>query len=139
MIADSVLLSSHISLVCLNNIMQLLLLAFELFSSFFCFSCFTGFHMWFYNSLLYIWSLINQVVIPLHQLKAVNPSLSQSNTSEKYIQVISVDNHEFWFMGFLNYEGAINCLREASQTGHQQTVWELNSFWTRFLFDLGPG
>ncbi|PON84779.1 GRAM domain containing protein [Trema orientale] len=54
-----------------------------------------------------------KVVIPLHQLKAVNPSSSRSNTSEKYIQIISVDNHEFWFMGFLNYYGAVKCLQEA--------------------------
>ncbi|KAM1292021.1 hypothetical protein ACFX13_019374 [Malus domestica] len=54
-----------------------------------------------------------KVVIPLHQLKAVNPSSSRSNPAEKYIQVISVDNHEFWFMGFLNYDGAANCLQEA--------------------------
>lgn len=71
---------------------------------------------------LYLIYDFKQVVIPLHQLKAVNPSLSQSNTSEKYVQVISVDNHEFWFMGFLNYEGAVNCLQDALQAGRSQTV-----------------
>ncbi|XWS29579.1 hypothetical protein CRYUN_Cryun24cG0041000 [Craigia yunnanensis] len=54
-----------------------------------------------------------KVVIPLHQLKAVNPSTSRVKASEKYIQVISVDSHEFWFMGFLNYSGAVTCLQEA--------------------------
>ncbi|KAF4348925.1 hypothetical protein CsatB_023919 [Cannabis sativa] len=54
-----------------------------------------------------------KVVIPLHQLKAVNPSSSRSNNSEKYIQVISIDNHEFWFMGFLNYNGAVKVLQDA--------------------------
>ncbi|KAF8079627.1 hypothetical protein N665_1012s0002 [Sinapis alba] len=58
-----------------------------------------------------------KVVIPLHQLKAVNPSTSIVNPAEKYIQVISVDNHEFWFMGFLNYEGAVTSLQEALQAG----------------------
>ncbi|KAL6227691.1 hypothetical protein ACLB2K_001648 [Fragaria x ananassa] len=56
-----------------------------------------------------------KVVIPLHQLKAVNPSSSRSNPAEKYIQVISVDNHEFWFMGFLNYDAAVECLHGALQ------------------------
>ncbi|XVF17328.1 hypothetical protein REPUB_Repub10bG0111300 [Reevesia pubescens] len=56
-----------------------------------------------------------KVVIPLHQLQAVNPSTSRVNPSEKYIQVISVDSHEFWFMGFLNYGGAVRCLQEALQ------------------------
>ncbi|KAK4373615.1 hypothetical protein RND71_008999 [Anisodus tanguticus] len=57
----------------------------------------------------------NEVVIPLHQLKAINSSSSRTNPSEKYVQTISVDNHEFWFMGFLNYTGAVNSLQEALQ------------------------
>ncbi|KAI4339754.1 hypothetical protein MLD38_024662 [Melastoma candidum] len=48
-----------------------------------------------------------KVVIPLHHLKAVNPSTSRVNSAEKYIQVISVDNHEFWFMGFVQYDSAV--------------------------------
>ncbi|KAI8536381.1 hypothetical protein RHMOL_Rhmol10G0252600 [Rhododendron molle] len=54
-----------------------------------------------------------KVIIPLHQLKAVNPSISRAKPAEKYIQVISVDNHEFWFMSFLNYDSAVKCLRDA--------------------------
>ncbi|AAF89108.1 TEL1S.3 [Arabidopsis thaliana] len=42
-------------------------------------------------------------VIPLHQLKSVNPSTNTVNPAERYIQIISVDDHEFWFMCFLNY------------------------------------
>ncbi|XP_027076755.1 GLABRA2 expression modulator [Coffea eugenioides] len=63
-----------------------------------------------------------KVVIPLHQLKAVNPSSSRNNPSEKYIQIISVDNHEFWFMGFLNYDRAVKCLQEVLQTHQLQVV-----------------
>lgn len=63
-----------------------------------------------------------KVVMPLHQLKAANPSLSRANPSEKYIQVISVDNHEFWFMGFLKYDSAVKCLQEAMQAGGAQSV-----------------
>ncbi|KAA8530787.1 hypothetical protein F0562_005589 [Nyssa sinensis] len=63
-----------------------------------------------------------KVVIPLHQLKAVNPSSSGANHSEKYIQVISVDSHEFWYMGFLNYDGAVKCLQEALQAHDVQSV-----------------
>ncbi|KAE8659256.1 GEM-like protein 1 [Hibiscus syriacus] len=51
------------------------------------------------------------VVIPLHQLRAVNPSASKANPAEKYIQVISVDNHEFWFMGFVHYDNAVKNLQ----------------------------
>ncbi|OWM66216.1 GLABRA2 expression modulator-like [Punica granatum] len=63
-----------------------------------------------------------KVVIPLHQLKAVNPSSSRANPSEKYIQVISIDNHEFWFMGFLNYDSAASCLQDALQSPTVQSV-----------------
>ncbi|XVE83080.1 hypothetical protein DITRI_Ditri16bG0058300 [Diplodiscus trichospermus] len=63
-----------------------------------------------------------KVVIPLHQLNAVNPSTSRVNPSEKYIQVVSVDGLEFWFMGFLNYYGAVTCLQEALQLHSLQSV-----------------
>ncbi|KAK9069509.1 hypothetical protein SSX86_011413 [Deinandra increscens subsp. villosa] len=52
-----------------------------------------------------------KVVIPLLQLKAVHPSRSKSNSAEKYIQVISVDDHEFWFMGFVYYDSAVKNLQ----------------------------
>lgn len=54
-----------------------------------------------------------KVVLPVDQLKAVNPSISKINPAEKYIQIISVDNHEFWFMGFVNYDGAVKNLQGA--------------------------
>ncbi|KAJ8533202.1 hypothetical protein K7X08_016091 [Anisodus acutangulus] len=54
-----------------------------------------------------------KVVLPVHQLKAVNPSTNKVNPAEKYIQIISVDNHEFWFMGFVNYDSAVKNLQGA--------------------------
>ncbi|KAJ4830480.1 hypothetical protein Tsubulata_035733 [Turnera subulata] len=60
-----------------------------------------------------------KVVIPLHQLKAVNPSTSKVNTAEKYIQIVSVDNHEFWFMGFVHYDSAVKNLQGALQNHAQ--------------------
>ncbi|KAI3895854.1 hypothetical protein MKW98_025645 [Papaver atlanticum] len=61
-----------------------------------------------------------KVVMPLHQLKAVNPSISKGKPAEKYIQVISVDNHEFWFMAFVNYDNAVKCLKDALLAHHLQ-------------------
>ena len=58
----------------------------------------------------YFFFSLTQVVIPLSQLKAVNPSTSKAKPAEKYIQVISVDNHEFWFMGFVHYDSAVKNL-----------------------------
>ncbi|XP_023003822.1 GLABRA2 expression modulator-like [Cucurbita maxima] len=63
-----------------------------------------------------------KVIIPLQQLKAVNPSSSGMNPAEKYIQIISGDNHEFWFMGFLNYNGAVECLQEIPELRAIQPV-----------------
>ncbi|KAE8056980.1 hypothetical protein FH972_013706 [Carpinus fangiana] len=56
-----------------------------------------------------------KVIIPLHQLRAVNPSTSKVKPGEKYIQVISVDNHEFWFLGFVHYDSAVKNLLGALQ------------------------
>ncbi|CAH2042289.1 unnamed protein product [Thlaspi arvense] len=56
-----------------------------------------------------------KVVVPLDQLKAVNHSSSRDNPSEKYIQVISIGEHEFWFMGFLYYDEALKCLQDILQ------------------------
>ncbi|GAB2271385.1 hypothetical protein Dimus_006224 [Dionaea muscipula] len=57
-----------------------------------------------------------KVVIPLHQIRVANPSTSKVNPAEKYIQIISMDNHEFWFMGFVNYESAVKNLQGVSQS-----------------------
>ncbi|XP_022997225.1 GEM-like protein 1 [Cucurbita maxima] len=67
------------------------------------------------------WSLY-KVVIPLHHLKAVNPSTSKAKPAEKFIQVISIDNHEFWFMGFVYYDSAVKILREALQPNNPLSV-----------------
>lgn len=56
-----------------------------------------------------------KVLIPLLQLKAIQPSKSKTNPAEKYIQVISVDDHEFWFMGFVYYDNAVKHLQGAIQ------------------------
>jgi hypothetical protein len=56
-----------------------------------------------------------QVVVPVPHLRSVTPTASQQNPAERYIQVVSVDNHEFWFMGFVNYDSAVKYLQEAAR------------------------
>ncbi|KAL4197221.1 hypothetical protein AMTRI_Chr04g250010 [Amborella trichopoda] len=63
-----------------------------------------------------------KVVIPLHQLRAINPSTSKVNPAEKYIQVVSIDNHEFWFMGFVTYDSAVKSLVEVLKDHGPQAV-----------------
>lgn len=50
--------------------------------------------------------LIEQVMIPLRNVGTVNPVTMLKNPSEKYIQISTVDGHEFWFMVFVNFEKA---------------------------------
>ncbi|KAJ4745174.1 GRAM domain family protein [Rhynchospora pubera] len=67
-----------------------------------------------------------KVTIPLDHLKEANPSESQVNKGEKYIQVVSIDNHEFWFLGFVNYDSAVrNFQRVLSGTYDSQS--QINS------------
>lgn len=56
-----------------------------------------------------------QVVLPLNQLRTVSPSASMWNRADRYIQISTVDNHEFWFMGFVSYDKALKNLSEALQ------------------------
>ncbi|CAN6168857.1 unnamed protein product [Urochloa humidicola] len=59
-----------------------------------------------------------KVVLPLPHLRSVNPTASQQNPAERYIQVVTADNHEFWFMGFVNYDSAVKNLQEAVRGVH---------------------
>lgn len=54
-----------------------------------------------------------KVVLPLDRMRAVNPSANPINPSDRYIQIITADSHEFWFMGFVNYDKALKNLTEA--------------------------
>ena len=54
--------------------------------------------------------LISQVNIPLAQISTINPITMKDNPEERYIQMTTVDDHEFWFMGFVNFEKATHHL-----------------------------
>ncbi|EEF49372.1 GEM-like protein 5 [Ricinus communis] len=54
-----------------------------------------------------------KIMIPLSKIGAINPVVMRDNASEKYIQIVTVDGHDFWFMGFVNYEKASLHLTES--------------------------
>ncbi|MED6219504.1 hypothetical protein PIB30_036377 [Stylosanthes scabra] len=54
-----------------------------------------------------------KVMVPLAKIGAVNPVIMRENPSEKYIQIVTVDGHDFWFMGFVNFDKANKHLSEA--------------------------
>ncbi|KAK7343303.1 hypothetical protein VNO77_11947 [Canavalia gladiata] len=54
-----------------------------------------------------------KVSIPLEKIKSVNQSQNLEKVSQKYIEIVTVDGFDFWFMGFLNYQKALRCLQKA--------------------------
>ncbi|VVB13703.1 unnamed protein product [Arabis nemorensis] len=54
-----------------------------------------------------------KVSIPLCKINRVNQSQNTKKPSQKYLEVVTVDGFDFWFMGFLSYQKAFNCLEKA--------------------------
>ncbi|GLT48047.1 hypothetical protein SLA2020_216890 [Shorea laevis] len=54
-----------------------------------------------------------KVMIPLAHVGTVNPVVMKENPPEKYIQIVTTDGHEFWFMGFVNFEKASHHLLDS--------------------------
>ncbi|KAK7270139.1 hypothetical protein RIF29_23063 [Crotalaria pallida] len=54
-----------------------------------------------------------KVLIPIEKIKSVNQSQNVKKPSEKYIEIVTMDNFEFWFMGFFNYQKTFRCLQQA--------------------------
>ncbi|XP_068640106.1 putative GEM-like protein 8 [Aristolochia californica] len=54
-----------------------------------------------------------KVSIPLKKIQRANPSENVNKPSQKYIQIVTVDNFEFWFMAFINYQKAFKYLQQA--------------------------
>lgn len=46
------------------------------------------------------------MAIPLANIGSVNPVVMRENPSERYIQIVTIDGHDFWFMGLINFEKA---------------------------------
>ncbi|KAI4328575.1 hypothetical protein L6164_020915 [Bauhinia variegata] len=54
-----------------------------------------------------------KVMIPLEKIRRVNQSENANKPSQKYIDIATVDDFDFWFMGFLYHEKAFRCLQQA--------------------------
>ncbi|XP_034698452.1 GEM-like protein 4 [Vitis riparia] len=54
-----------------------------------------------------------KVSIPLRKIKRANQSENVKNPYQKYMEIVTVDNFDFWFMGFLNYQKAFSYLQQA--------------------------
>lgn len=57
--------------------------------------------------------LVEQVMVPLGKIGTINPVITRETPAEKYIQIVTIDGHDFWFMGFVNYDKASRHLSES--------------------------
>ncbi|KAM1453168.1 hypothetical protein ACFX1R_003839 [Malus domestica] len=59
-----------------------------------------------------------KVVIPVKKIKAVNQSENMKKPSQKYVEIVTVDDFDFWFMGILNYQKHALNLHRHGQIRH---------------------
>lgn len=53
------------------------------------------------------------MLIPIQKIKSINESENVNKPEQKYVEIVTVDDFEFWFMGFLRYEKAYRNLQKA--------------------------
>jgi hypothetical protein len=51
------------------------------------------------------------VLIPTKRIKSASVRENMYNPDEKYIDVVTVDGFDFWFMGFISYEKSFRYLQ----------------------------
>ncbi|XP_057444532.1 putative GEM-like protein 8 [Lotus japonicus] len=59
-----------------------------------------------------------KVLIPIEKIKEVNESMNVNKLEQKYIEIVTKDGSEFWFMGFLRNEKAPRNLKRAVSMGN---------------------
>ncbi|XP_050232183.1 GEM-like protein 7 [Mercurialis annua] len=68
-----------------------------------------------------------KAVIPLKKIKSANQSENVKKPSQKLIELVTVDDFDFWFMGFLNHHKVFKCLQQAiSQAWMSSSTSHLN-------------
>ncbi|KAI3927561.1 hypothetical protein MKW92_035057 [Papaver armeniacum] len=61
-----------------------------------------------------------KVVIPIEKIKRVEESQNIDKPKQKYIEMVTVDHFDFWFMGFVNYDKAFRILQKSINISQQQ-------------------
>ena len=54
-----------------------------------------------------------QVSVPLRRINRANQRENVQRPSQKYMEIITIDNFYFWFTGFLSYERTFSYLQQA--------------------------
>ncbi|KAI3902063.1 hypothetical protein MKW98_013737 [Papaver atlanticum] len=55
-------------------------------------------------------------------IKRVEESQNVDKPKEKYIEIVTTDHFDFWFMGFVNFEKAFKCLQKSINISQQQSL-----------------
>ncbi|CAN0909017.1 GEM-like protein 4 [Linum grandiflorum] len=63
-----------------------------------------------------------KVLIPLEKIEMANQSENVKNPSQKYMEIVTLDGFDFWFMGFLSYKKAFKCLQQAISSSRASTT-----------------
>ncbi|KAL2921384.1 GEM-like protein 5 [Bienertia sinuspersici] len=63
-----------------------------------------------------------KVIMWVNDIGAVNSVANKKNSGEKYIEIVSKDGHEFWFMGFIFYEQALHNLYQVKDNCNAEVV-----------------
>ena len=61
-----------------------------------------------------------KITIPLRMVKAVRPSENKHRPEQKYVQLVTNDGFEFWFLGFVSYNRSLHYLEQAVAYAQQQ-------------------
>ena len=61
-----------------------------------------------------------QVIVPLEKVREVLSVPNAKRPTEKYIQMVTKDGHEFWYMGFVNYDKGLKNMQEAVRFAQSQ-------------------
>ncbi|GAB2215342.1 hypothetical protein Drorol1_Dr00019725 [Drosera rotundifolia] len=54
-----------------------------------------------------------KVMIPLRKITRANQSENVKKPTQKYLQLVTTDDYEFWFTGIPNYKKTFQCLQQA--------------------------
>lgn len=60
-----------------------------------------------------------KVSVPLGKIKKTALGENLNKPEEKYVQIVTIDEFEFWFMGFVNYKISFESLHFAISAGEQ--------------------
>ncbi|GAU18093.1 hypothetical protein TSUD_52040 [Trifolium subterraneum] len=63
-----------------------------------------------------------KVSMPHEKIQHVNESQNVKKPSEKYIEIVTVDGFDFWFMGFFNYKKALRYLQQTISLAQREKL-----------------